>query len=146
MVVLWYGSQDPAVCRRLYETASSAAKTSGAGKVAAVSIVKNRTVGAPSPAARDALARLHEDPERVIHRSALVFARTGFVASIVRSIVLSLRQRASRRDGHDIFSTPEAALAWVTQDLPVARGTSVSTSALLSAIEQQDAQRLASVA
>jgi hypothetical protein len=145
LIALWYGPQEPDVCRRLYDVAVQIAKAKGTGKCAAVSILRGR-VATPSPAAREALARLHHDPEQVIHRSALVFAKAGFIASIVRSVALSVRQHASRRDNHDIFMTVESALDWVIQGLPAPRGVMLSTDALLSAIEQQDTQRLASVA
>jgi hypothetical protein len=140
LVSVWHGSQEPDVCHRLYSVARDLAKRSRAGKVAALSVIMQST-SAPSPATREALARLHQDPDHVIHRSALVLAKSGFVASIVRSVVLGLRQRASRLGSHEVFSSAAEALEWITQDLPTAGGAPIETGAILAELDRLQAQR-----
>lgn len=76
LLLLWHGRQEPEICSRLYDIAVELAHSSGTGKMAAVSIVQPGA-SAPSLAARQALARLHEDRLAVVHRSALVFKMMG---------------------------------------------------------------------
>jgi hypothetical protein len=137
LLVLWQGRQDPLVCDRLYDLAVDLANKTGTGKVAAISIIQANT-SAPSPAARTALMRLHEDREQVIHRSALVFPSDGFLAAIVRSIVLSLRQRASRSKGHEVFQRIDKAIHWATADLPTRNHLPIPVAALMLALESFD--------
>lgn len=136
LVTIWHGVQEPDACRHLYEASLEVARRTRTGKIAALSVIMKST-GAPSTAAREALARLHEDPEGVIHRSALVFTKSGFVASIVRSVVLGVRQRSSRRDGHGVFSNPAEALDWITEGLPVPSGQPLNVHAILGEIARQ---------
>ena len=141
LVAIWFGPQEPEACFHLYDLAVNVAKKTGARKVSALSVAKPGSAR-PTPAAREALGRLHEDPEHVIHRAALVFGRGGFVASIVRSIVLGLTQRSSRRGSHRVFDQTDEALQWVLQGLPIARGQTISMESLLSEIDRHTTQRL----
>jgi len=140
LVSIWHGEQDPAVCRHLYHVARDAAKRSGRGKTATLSIIGNGTPP-PSAEAREALTRLHEDPEQIIYRSALVFARAGFVASIVRSVILGLRQRASRRGNHAVFSNVREALGWVTEGVASEDAARIDVDALFASIEREITER-----
>lgn len=140
LIAIWFGPQEADACLHLYDLSVDLAKRTGAGKVSALSIAQSGAA-APSPATREALGRLHEDPKQVIHRSALVFGKGGFVASIVRSIVLGLTQRSSRRGGHHVFDNADEALQWVLHGLPTARGQSISRESLLLEIERHSTQR-----
>ena len=129
LLVLWSGTQQPEVCRALYDTVLRVARRSGVGKVAAASVIQTGTT-APSAKVREALARLIDDSAGVIHRSALIYPNDGFLASIVRSIALSLTQGASRRHGHQVFHRIDDALKWMTEGLPTASGQPISVSTL----------------
>jgi hypothetical protein len=141
IIAIWFGPQEADACLRLYDMSVNLAKRTGAGKVSALSIAKASTA-APSPETREALGRLHEDPKHVIHRSALVFGKGGFVASIVRSIVLGLTQRSSRRGGHRVFDNTDEALQWVLIGLPPAKGQSISLESLLLEIDRHSSQQV----
>jgi hypothetical protein len=133
MFMLWRGAHTPATCATAYDLAVTLAGQCGAGKVSVLSIVQAGST-APSPAAREALARLHDDPEGVIHRSALVFPNDGFLAAIIRSIALSVRQRASRRQGHELFQRLDRALAWATEGLPTVGNLPIPVASLVLAL------------
>jgi hypothetical protein len=142
IVLVWLGSCVPAACATLYDFGVKLAKQCGAGKVSVVSIVQPGAI-APSPEARAALARLHEDPEQVVHRSALVLQSDGFLGAIMRSIALNVRQLASRRQGHEAFSRVDKALTWVTQDLPTRGVGPIPIAALVQAVHQFDKTKCA---
>jgi serine/threonine protein kinase len=129
-LLIWRGTQQPEICATAYDLAVNLAVRTGVGKVGVVSMVAGGA-RAPSPAARAALARLHDDPERVVHRSALVVPSTGFIAAIIRSVTLSFTQRASRRGVHKIFRQVEEALAWVTEGLPTPTGVRIPVQSVL---------------
>lgn len=145
MFLLWRGTYSPAACTAAYDLAIDLAQASGTGKVSALSIVQ-RTTTTPSPAARKALARLHEDQMGVIHRSALVFPNDGFVGAIIRSIALSIRQIAARRQGHDIFQSVDRALSWVTDGLPTLQDRPIPVTSLVRALGDFDVTPRAKVA
>ena len=135
ILLVWYGEQDPEVCARVYELAVSIAQSSGVGKVAAVAIV-TPSASRPSAEARAAFARLHDDPQQVIHRVASVVADEGFIAATIRSIVLSIRQHAVRNHEHAVFHYVERALEWVTDGLPTVTGLPIAVQAILYALER----------
>ncbi len=134
MIVLWNGSQAPEVCRNLYESGIALANQIGTGKVAVVSVIQYRATP-PSQESREALGRLIEDPNQIVHRSALVYPHDGFLASIVRSIVLTLIQRSSHRRCHQVFQRVDKALEWVTDGLPTTTGHPVVVTTLLRQLE-----------
>ena len=86
--------------------------------------------------AREALARLHRDPEGVVHRTAVVLPEIGFLAASIRSIILAATQKAARRAGHHVFQRIDKALTWVTDGLPAAPGRKVVVSDLIPALDQ----------
>jgi hypothetical protein len=145
LLVLWQGRQDPLVCDGLYDIAVDLARKSGTGKVATVSVIQG-SASAPSPAVREALMRLHEDRELVIHRSALVFQSDGFIAATIRSILLSLRSRASRNKTHEVFQRIDKAITWATAGLPTKNHLAIPVAALKAAIESCDASSEVKVA
>jgi hypothetical protein len=145
LLVLWHGRQDPRVCDGLYDLVGDLARKSGTGKAAAVSVIQ-AGASAPSPAAREALMRLHEDRDQVIHRTALVFPSDGFIAAIVRSIALSLRSRASRSRVHEVFQRVDKALTWATTGLPTKNQLPIPVAALVLALECYDTSRDVKVA
>jgi hypothetical protein len=145
MFLLWRGIQVPATCGTIYDMGVALAQKCGTGKVSVLSIVQAGATP-PSHAAREALAALHDDPQRVIHRSALVFPNDGFVGAIIRSIALNVRQRARRRQGHEVFHKVEKALSWVTENLPTARNRPIPVSALAQALSKFDPANQAKVA
>lgn len=134
MIVLWHGSQAPEVCKNLYESGIALANQAGTGKVAVVSVIQYRATP-PSPESREALGRLIEDPNHIVHRSALVYPHDGFLASIVRSIVLTLIQRSSHRRSHQVFQRVDKALEWVTDGLPTATGQPIVATTLLRQLD-----------
>jgi hypothetical protein len=131
VMVLWRGPQEPAVCASLYELAVRAARAQGVTRVAVVSVVGEGS-RPPNKEARDALARLYEDPEGVIHRVAVVIPGAGFVAAGIRSIVIGLRQMVTHKGNQEVFQSIDKALPWVTEGLVTARETPVAVSALLA--------------
>jgi hypothetical protein len=134
IVVLWSGRQVPQVCASLYDTAISLASQTATGKLAVLSVIQP-TATAPSPAAREALGRLVQDPNGIVHRSALVYSDDGFLASIVRSVALTLMQRAARRRGHQVFQKVDKALEWITDGLPTATGHPLQLPSLVRQLE-----------
>jgi len=137
LTVLWRGAHDPSVCQKLYKRSVDLAKRSTVGAMSAVSVVHAGTP-APSPAAREALAQLHDDREGVIYRSAVVFRGDGFIASIIRSIALGIQQRSTRHGNHKMFQELREAMTWATTGLPTATGVPVPIEPLLLAVESHD--------
>ncbi len=133
LVVLWKQQMQPEVCRQLYDLAERLSRSVGS-KVSAVSMIQH-TEGAPSAEARDALNSLHEDPKGVMHRVAVVFPRTGFIAATMRSILLGMAQRASRRAGPSVFGTLGEALTWAGEGLPGALVLQASAAAVARELE-----------
>jgi hypothetical protein len=134
LIVLWIGRQVPQVCASLYNAAIALASQTATGKLAVLSVIQH-TATAPSPAAREALGRLVQDPSGIVHRSALVYSDDGFLASIVRSVALRLMQRATRRHGHQVFQRIDKALEWVTDGLPTATGHPLQLPSLMRQLE-----------
>jgi hypothetical protein len=135
LFIIWRGAQSQTACTSLYDLASNLARRCGTGKVSALSIVQSSS-RPPSPEARRALARLHDDPRGVIHRSALVFPNDGFVGAIIRSIALSIRQATQLRQKHEVFQRIDRALAWVTEGLHTPNNVIIPTSAVVSEIDR----------
>lgn len=135
MFLLWRGIQLPATCATVYDVGVDLAQKCGTGKISVLSIVQAGAT-APSHAAREALAGLHDDPQKVIHRSGLVFPNDGFVGAIIRSIALNVRQRARQRQGHEVFQSVEKALSWVTEALPTAGNRPIPVSELAQALSK----------
>lgn len=113
LMVVWSGRQVPEVCEALYDAAVALARQAREGKLAVVSLILP-TATPPSPEAREALGRLVQDPNQIVYRSALVYPHDGFLASIIRSIALTLMQRSTRRRGHQVFQRIDNAIEWVT--------------------------------
>jgi hypothetical protein len=134
LCVGFVGAQEPAVYRSLYGLALRLASESGTGKVGVVSIV---VPGAspPSVESREAIANLHNDPEGIVHRSALVLTSDGFIGAAIRSIAVSILQMATRRPGHDIFQRLDRAVTWVTEGLPTDDAEPIAAIPLTYAIE-----------
>ena len=133
VIVVWKSAPDAATCHALYDLGVSVARNHRTGKISVLSVLQ--PVGsAPSASAREAIGDLHEDPERVVHRTAVVLPQAGFIAAAIRSIILTATQRSDRRRGHGVFSTIDEALTWVVEDLPTAPGHGISVPALLDAL------------
>jgi serine/threonine protein kinase len=132
-LLIWSGPQEPETCATVYDLAVNLAVRTGVRKVGVVSIV-GAMARAPLPAARHALSRLHDDPERIVHRFALVVRSTGFIASIIRSVTLGFTQGAARRGIHKTFRRPEDALQWVTEGLPTPTGVRLPIPSILVAL------------
>jgi hypothetical protein len=138
MFVIWLGEQQPEACAAAYDLSVKLARKCGTNRVSVVSIV-HEGMTRPSSAAREALARLHEDPESVTHRTAVVIFGGGFIGAIVRSIVLSVRQHASRRQRHEVFGSLDQALSWVTEGLPTPCNRPIPISQLVAALSRLEA-------
>jgi hypothetical protein len=117
LILVWTGRQTPEVCEALYDAAATLARQSRAGKLGVISLIQP-TATPPSPEAREALGRLVQDPNQIVYRSALIYPHDGFLASIIRSIVLTLMQRSKRRLSHQVFQRIDKAIEWVTEGLP----------------------------
>lgn len=134
LIAIWHGHQHPHVCHRMYDAAIATANQTGAGKVAALSIIQSG-IKPPSAKSREALGRLIEDEVRVVHRSALVYPEDGFLASIIRSIALGLMQRVAKKSNHQVFQQLDKALEWVTMGLPTSNDRPMATDPLLRQLE-----------
>jgi hypothetical protein len=135
LLLSWRGPEDPAVCRSLYATAVRVAAEVKASKLAIVSIV-NPGCKRPSKEASDAMSQLHDDPQGIIHRSALVFRSDGIFGVAMHSIAMSIMQRGKRRLKHDIFLHLDRALTWVTEGLPTPDSQLISVSDVVFALEE----------
>lgn len=135
LFIIWRGAQSEAACAGVYDLAVQLARRCGTEKVSALSIVQSSS-RPPSPEARQALVRLHDDPQGIIHRSALVFPNDGFIGAIIRSVALSIRQATQLRQRHEVFQRVDKALAWVTEGLPTPNHVALPISALVSEIDR----------
>jgi hypothetical protein len=136
LIVVWSGRQMPEVCEALYDAAIALARQTREGKLSVLSLILPSATP-PSPEAREALGRLVQDPNQIVYRSALVYPYDGFLASIIRSIALTLMQRSTRRRGHQVFQHIDKAIEWVTEGLPTNTGGRLVCSDLVRQLESR---------
>jgi len=145
ILLIWRGTPAPEACATVYDLSVDLARKCGKSKVSALSIIQPGA-RAPTAEARKALARLHDDPAGVVHRSALVFPSEGFLGATIRSIALGIRQLAGRRQGHDVFQRLDKALAWVTEGLETPNCRPVPVASLLQALDGFEVSKHSKVA
>ncbi len=136
IIVLWYCSPRAETLHQLYRLAQQLTAEFNVPKVSVISVIRRKVHGAPSPAARAALAMLYSDPNNVLYRSALVFVNEGFVAASIRSLLLSVRNKLAGSPSNDIFRHLDEAIRWATEGLLSIDKQAVPVGSLLSEVNR----------
>lgn len=135
IITLWRGQVSPRICHTLIPLSIEVAGVQGTSQVSAISIV-DKEASPPDPAAREALARLHEGDSSHVHRVAVVRVGGGFIEAGIRSIVLGIRRSlAGARGSLQMHGNLEQALSWVTEGLATSNGKPIDIKLVLRELE-----------
>jgi len=135
LIVIWKGELEPRVCRGLYERAMRVVRIQKTKKLGVLSIV-GPDARPPGREAQTALGEVLADREKIVHRSAVVHGRSGFVEAGIRSIVLGIRRRLVSGPPHSVFREVSSAVAWVSEGLVTSAGLRPNAAIVTREIEE----------
>ncbi|MFO0756040.1 MAG: hypothetical protein U0359_06095 [Byssovorax sp.] len=137
VVLIWGRETTEAGIAHLAKTIADLARLSPSG-VALITMVSEDSAPPAAPN-RSALASALKasgtvDNKPGLVRSAVIFEGKGFVAAMVRGVVTGLQLLQRFPFPHQIFDSPESALAWLLQGPPLSSAGGSSGLELLDAL------------